>query len=132
MLSDGPFKKRLWSPRKMKLAVEAVAAGAKLRKTSAHFGIPVTSLHDHIKKGPEYKPKLGCKPVFSFDQEAEIREELVELSKKCNGLSQQASRRAVYQYAQRNKIKHPFNKNKEEAGKDWFYGFLKRNPDVCV
>lgn len=125
-------KKLAWSPRKMRLAIEEVNAGSKLRKTAEKFGVPVMTLHDHVKKGPEYKPRLGGKPVFTTEQEADIRDELIRLSKMFYGLTPQALRRGVYHYAERNKIKHPFNREKEEAGKDWFYGFLKRNPEISV
>lgn len=73
-------KKLAWSPRKMRLAVEEVKAGSKLRKTAFQFGIPVMSLYDHVKKGPEFKPRLGGKPVFTTKQEAEIRDHLIKLS----------------------------------------------------
>lgn len=127
-----PGKKLTWSPRKMRLAVEEVKSGAKLRKTAFKFGIPVMSLHDHVKKGSEFKARLGGKPVFNMEQEAEIRDQLIKLSNTFYGLTPIALRRAVYRYAEKNKIKHPFNTQKEEAGKDWFYGFLKRNPEVSV
>lgn len=41
-------------------------------------------------------------------------------------------RKAAFEYAERNKMKHPFNTVKKEAGKDWFYGFLKRNPEISI
>lgn len=125
-------KKLTWSPRKMRLAIEEVQAGSKLRKTADKYGLPVMTLHDHLKKGSEYKPRLGGKPVFTADQEAEIRNVVINLSKRFYGLTPQALRKAVYRYAKKNKIKHPFNNEKQEAGKDWLYGFLKRNPEISV
>lgn len=38
----------------------------------------------------------------------------------------QSLKAAVLAYAEYNKIKHLFNKDEKEAGKDWLYGFLKR------
>lgn len=102
-------KKLIWSPRKMRLAIEEVKTGSLLRKTAEKYGVPVMTLHDHVKKGPEYKPRLGGKPVFTTEQEAEIRDELIKLSKMFYGLTLQALRRSVYRYAERNKMKHPFN-----------------------
>lgn len=35
-------------------------------------------------------------------------------------------RKAVYQYAEANKITHAFNRNRKLAGKDWTFSFMHR------
>lgn len=117
----------------MKIAVKQVLEGAKLRHTAALHDIPVTSLSDHVKRhGTDYLPRLGKKPTFTQQQETEIRDRFLKLSNSCLGLTTQRLRRMVYDYAEANKIKHPFNKDKKAAGKDWLYAFLKRYPEIII
>lgn len=125
-------KKCSWSPRKMKLAIEDVQEGAKLRPTALKYGIPVMSLHDYSKRGTNFTTRMGRMPVFTSQQEREITGQLLKLAKLFYGLTPSALRKSVYDYAEINKIKHPFNKDKKEAGKDWLYGFLKRNPEISI
>lgn len=125
-------KKCSWSPRKMKMAIIEVQEGAKLRPTAAKYGIPVMSLHDYLKRGPDFTTRLGRMPVFTPEQETDIRDQLLKLAKLFYGLTPGALRKVVYDYAEINKIKHPFNKEKKEAGKDWLYAFLKRNPGISI
>ncbi|XP_044733230.1 jerky protein homolog-like [Chrysoperla carnea] len=131
-----PNKKCSWSPRKMKQAVKAIQDGAKLRKTATLYNIPVMTLSDYVKKAGNSRSiifnKMGRKPVFTAQQEAEIKDHILLLSKLFYGLTPNSLKRAVFEYAERNKIKNPFNKDAREAGKDWLYGFLKRNPEVSV
>lgn len=56
----------------MRVVVEEVKAGSKLSKTAENLGVPVITFHDHIKKGSEYKPRLGGKLFFSTEQESKI------------------------------------------------------------
>lgn len=75
---------------------------------------------------------MGRKPVFTAEQENEIKNQILLLSRSFYGLTPNSLKRAVYEYAERNRINTPFNKDSREAGKDWLYGFLKRNPEIAV
>ena len=48
------------------------------------------------------------------------------------GVTKQDLCKLAYQVAERNKIAHSFNEDRKMAGTDWFYGFLKRNPDLTM
>ena len=41
-------------------------------------------------------------------------------------------RRMAYEYAERNNIKHNFNKATKLVGKDWAQAFIKINPQVSL
>lgn len=41
-----------------------------------------------------------------------------------------ATRRSVFQYCTENGISNPFSKTKNAAGKDWFYSFMGRHPQL--
>lgn len=44
------------------------------------------------------------------------------------GLTSNDLRRLAFQLAERNGIAHQFNREKQMAGKDWLYSFIKRHP----
>ncbi|CAH2004966.1 unnamed protein product [Acanthoscelides obtectus] len=117
----------------MKSAIRDIRGGAKLRPTAALYGIPVMTLSDYSKRDSyDLSFRMGRKPVFSREQETEIRDQILLLASMFYGLTPQSLKAAVFTYAESNKIKNPFNKDKKEAGKDWMYGFLKRNPEISI
>ncbi|KAJ4451383.1 hypothetical protein ANN_02845 [Periplaneta americana] len=48
------------------------------------------------------------------------------------GLTVKDVRQLAFQLAERNQLKHPFNKNTGLAGEDWFEGFKKRHPEISL
>lgn len=111
-------KKCTYSPRRMKAAVERVLAGDKLRPTALAFEVPVMSLHDHVRRhGTNYRPRLGKKPVFTQEQEDDIRDHILKLSNSFYGLTPMELKRLVFEYAEINNIKTPFNKEKKLPGR---------------
>lgn len=68
-------------------------------------------------------------PPFSPtpEQESEFTDHIIHLSKIFYGLTPKDIRRAAFSFADRNQIKHSFNKESKIAGKDWFHGFNRRN-----
>lgn len=135
-----PRKKCTWSPRKMKIAVKAVQGGAKLRQTAALYNIPVMTLSDYVKQTGTARTvtfkKMGRRPVFTAQQETEIKEHILLLCRKFYGLTPDSLKTAVFEYAEQNKIKNPFNKASKQAAFpacfNWFYGFLRRNPEISI
>ncbi|CAH1997229.1 unnamed protein product [Acanthoscelides obtectus] len=57
---------------------------------------------------------MGRKPVFSREQETEIRDQILLLASMFYGLTPQSLKAAVFTYA------------------DWMYGFLKRNSEISI
>jgi hypothetical protein len=41
-------------------------------------------------------------------------------------------RRLEFQIAELNHFSHIFNKDKETAGKKWYYGFMRRHPHLIL
>ena len=41
-------------------------------------------------------------------------------------------RKLAYEFAVRNNITHSFSNDKQMAGTDWLYAFMKRNPDISL
>ncbi|XP_015376529.1 PREDICTED: jerky protein homolog-like [Diuraphis noxia] len=48
------------------------------------------------------------------------------------GITPLELRKVAYDFAEKNGMKHKFNKNKQIAGKDWFQAYLKRHPNLSI
>lgn len=126
-----------WTTASLNAAVRAMANGLSQRKAQQKFGVPKTTLQNYSK---QYKANnqvpdklnIGAIPVFTADQEAEIKNHVLLLSRVFYGITCIELRRLVYDYALANNIPNKFNKNTKLAGKDWYHGFMKRNNDLSL
>ena len=57
---------------------------------------------------------------------------VIRLAKLFYGMTPLTLRKVAYDFATKNGIKHVFNKEKQLAGKDWLYLFIKRNPQISL
>ena len=57
--------------------------------------------------------------VFSTKIETEIANHVLKLSKFFHDLTSAELRKIAFQYGKMSVMKHNFNRNREEAGKDW-------------
>lgn len=121
-----------WSVEKMSQALEAIRNGTSIRLASKQYGVPYSSIRDRLRTGICTAPKLGRSTIFTPVQEEEIATHVLLLSKLFYGVSQIELRRVVYEFAEKNKINHRFNRIAKMAGADWMYGFLKRNPNLSL
>lgn len=131
-----------WSEEEMANAVKAVVNGEMgYRKASNAFNVPQTTLERKVKKAREQnissekaaEKKLGrYQSVFSKDQENELMQHILTLEERLFGLTLTDLRKLAFELAEANNINHPFNKEKQLAGKDWLYGFLKRHPKLSL
>ncbi|XP_063911278.1 uncharacterized protein LOC135128298 [Zophobas morio] len=125
--------KAQWSKEDLENAIQAVRNGESIRKASKKFSIPFSTLQERIKKNlPITGPSLGRHSTFSSEEEKSMAENIKLLAKLFYGLNPLEVRRAAYVYAEKHNIQHRFNKVKQLAGKDWLYGFLKRNPSITI
>jgi hypothetical protein len=120
-----------WTELNMRLALREVKElGRSVKKVATKFGIPRTTLQRHLKSG-SCAVKLGrYVTVFSADQESELLEYIFHMDNLFYGLSKQEFLELVYNYAEINKIKHPFKNG--AAGTDWYKGFARRHPDLTL
>ena len=70
--------------------------------------------------------------TLSPEMEAELVKYVLEMESKFFGLTPQDLRSLAYQLAERNNLKHRFNKEKQMAGRDWLNGFLSRHPELSI
>ncbi|KAK0162410.1 hypothetical protein PV327_006190 [Microctonus hyperodae] len=127
-----------WSQESMQAAVDTVVEGVMgYFKAATKFGVPQSTLERHVKlrRGNptlQVKKTLGkYKCVFSEEQENELVDYLKNLEQRNCGLTSKEVRCLAYQLASRNNHDHPFNKEEEIAGNDWFFGFRRRHPELA-
>lgn len=110
--------------------------GRKVREVARAFEIHEATLRRKLKIRNLMKESksesLGRAPVFSQAQENDIVDHVLNLANLFFGITSMELRTMVFKYAEQNKIKHHFNNGKQMAGKDWFQGFLRRNPKISL
>lgn len=61
-----------------------------------------------------------------------LRDHILEMERRLFGLTIKDTQRLAFEFAERNGIQHPFNKNTGLAGDDWIHGFFKRNKELAL
>ena len=115
------------------------------QKTASLFGIPRTTLRDHVKKMNKIPdPQNRCseniyvgyakhRQVFSDFQEHELVKYIQHASRIYFGLSPTEVRVLAYQCATQYAIPMPLSWSEMgRAGCDWFTGFLKRHSSLSI
>lgn len=121
-----------WNSNDLIKAIEDVKAGMSKREASRNYSIPLSTLRDRIKSDIKNDPSLGCKTVLSQEQEKLLVQRLLYLANIFYGITPLELRRIVYTFATENKLRHRFNTATKLAGKDWYYGFVRRHPEICL
>ncbi|XP_064606151.1 uncharacterized protein LOC135471033 [Liolophura sinensis] len=71
--------------------------------------------------------------VFTLEQERALADYIIKCSKMFHGLSVKQTRKLAWQYAKANLNTYPAQwDTNQEAGQDWFYGLIKRNPELSL
>lgn len=124
--------KGAWTKELMIEACAQVANGRSVKGVAKALAIPRTSLRNQLKKGTPDGPNMGRKTVFISVQEEELKNHILLLSKLYFGVTIHQIRQIAFEYAEKNNIKHKFNKITKLAGEGWLSGFLKRCGDVSI
>ena len=122
-----------WSSDELKRALTSIKQGSSIRKAGRDYNIPESTLRDKLKNvDPVNLVPLGRKATFTPHQEQELVKHIIKLAKLFYGVTPLSLRKIAYDFAVRNGIKNVFNQEKQLAGKDWLYLFLKRNPQISL
>lgn len=124
--------KATWTKESMAEACAQVASGRSVKSVAKAFEIPRTSLRNQLKKRTPQGPKMGKKPVFNDEQEEELKNHVLLLSKLYYGVTTTQIRQIAYEYAEKNNIKNNFNKQTKKAGEGWLSGFMRRCGDLTI
>ncbi|XP_069684802.1 uncharacterized protein [Periplaneta americana] len=121
-----------WTAEDLQRAIRAIQDGKSIRSVSKSTGISFSTLQERISKQNYNDPKLGKRSIFTPDQEVEMCNQLKVLANLFYGLTPNNVKHAAFQFAEGNKIEHPFSKETKMAGRYWLEGFLKRNPSLFL
>ncbi|KAB0805657.1 hypothetical protein PPYR_02627 [Photinus pyralis] len=124
-------ERKSWSSDSLKKALEAINGGSSIRKAGRDFNIPESTLRDQMKLASP-SVSLGRKGIFTPQQEQEIVNHVIKLANLFYGVTPMSLRKIAFDFAVKNNIKHNFNNQKQLAGKDWLYLFIKRNPKISL
>eukprot|EP00057_Strongylocentrotus_purpuratus_P024542 XP_011679016.1 PREDICTED: zinc finger protein 436 isoform X4 [Strongylocentrotus purpuratus] len=125
-----------WTPEVLKSALNACKNGMSLRIAATTFNIPRSTLAARVKLSyahdalPIRPPRFGRKPMLGFEKEAELEHMILEFESRGLGLTKDDLCCLAYEFAERNNIKHDFNKDTCKAGRFWIEGFLKRHSRI--
>ena len=108
-------------------ALAEIKEGSSIRLVASKFGIPPTTLHDHIS-GKSSKVGAGGVTVLTRSEEREIALTCMTLADIGYGLTREVVGAVVHDYLHENSIPNPFTDG--VPGKDWWRKFLKRWP--CI
>ncbi|XP_063904724.1 jerky protein homolog-like [Zophobas morio] len=127
--------RQLWEEKNMAEALRNVREkkmGWQL--ASKNFNVPATTLRRRFKNNcNSTKRDLGGKrPVFSREMENQFVQHIKDMEAKLFGLTLKDLKKLIFEFASKNNIKKPFNKEKETAGDKWIQRFLTRNPQISL
>ncbi|KAJ8975956.1 hypothetical protein NQ317_011924 [Molorchus minor] len=130
-----------WSAESMKQAIEKVFTGVMgLRKASDAYNVPKTTLKRRVqfyRRNQDISKatvkKMGrFNTIFTKQQEEELATYVKDMESRFFGLTTKDLRSLAYDLAEKNKLKHIFDKGTKMAGRYWLESFLRRNPDLSV
>lgn len=126
-----------WNKQSMKLAMECVRSkSAGLNEASRMYGVPKATLKRRLdgknKKAVEETQIIGSESDLPALLETELFNYIVEMESSLYGVTIQDVQELAYELAERNNIKHRFNKTKKCAGKKWYYAFMRRHPQLSL
>ena len=130
-----------WNQEQLTCAMQAVERGLSIRLASDRFGIPYGTLYGRIHpetgrnanshaSRPAHGPAAGRHSVFTSEQERKIFDYVKTMGEVTYGLTRSQVRKLAYDFAELEGIRHPFRGGM--AGRDWYYGFLKRHPNLAL
>ncbi|KAF2902796.1 hypothetical protein ILUMI_03390 [Ignelater luminosus] len=130
--------RRKVTKQELQNAIREVKSGTSLRNTAVKYNINRTTLRQYTKNEAKLqafddKGRYKASQIFTIAEERLLVEYLLTCSKMKYGLTRAQAMKLAFEYASANNKRIPdsWTKNRS-AGKDWFRGFLCRNPDISL
>ncbi|KAG5874217.1 hypothetical protein JTB14_019192 [Gonioctena quinquepunctata] len=129
----------------MKSAIQNVMQGVlSYRKAAVKYNLKLSTLESRVKKyknsndaegssNRTFDSKYTSFQVFSTEEEKLLNDYIIKCCKMHYGLTTIQARKLAYEYAKSLSLKYPakWEENKM-AGKEWMYGFRRRNPELSL
>jgi hypothetical protein len=99
-----------------------------VRQAAKLYGIPYTTLYDHIESGDIPKLKLIRPPIFKKTEEREMTEHIILLSVSFYGLTKADLPNLALMHAEILKLAHNFCSLIKCVSGHWLVSFMRRSP----
>ena len=120
------------SPAVMEVARKRVENGESKRSVAKSLGMVESTLRKRLKR-TTVATKLGRYDVtLTPEMEEDLCNYIKTIDNMFYGLTSRALRSLAFEFAEKNKLEHRFDKTLKMAGKGWLRGFLKRHQDVSL
>lgn len=118
-----------WSQEDLLKAIIEVSAGKEsIRHKAAKYSIPRSTLHDHVSLKVQVGDRHGPDPYLTKDKEEALVQWALKMSEIGYGQTRVQISEMVKGILDNQPRPNPFRDNR--PGKDWWYAFLKRHPNV--
>lgn len=125
-------QRTLCSPAVMEAARNRVENGESKRSVAKSVGMAESTFRKRLKRTTA-AIKLGRYDItFTQEMEEELCSYIKTIDNMFYGLTSRALRSLAFEFAEKNKLEHRFDKTSKMAGKGWLRGFLKRHKDVTL
>lgn len=116
----------------MEAARQRVEGGESKRSVAKSLGMAESTLRKRLKR-TTVATKLGRYDItLTPEMEEELSNYIKTIDNMFYGLTSRALRSLAFEFAEKNKLEHRFDKTSKMAGKGWLRGFLKRHKDVTL
>ncbi|CAG2244263.1 unnamed protein product [Mytilus edulis] len=112
-------------------AIKSIKDGVySYRRASQVFGVPKTTIIDHVSGRIELNAKPGRKPVIPIEMENVVARKVVEAANKGFGITKKQLQMKISRLCKLQKIETPLRG--EYPGDDWWRGFKSRHPEIAL
>lgn len=101
--------------------------GLSQRRVAVQLGFTEGALRKRLKLDCGVVQLGRFKCVFNGQQDRDLAQHARTLEKMFYGLTFKSLRQLAFQFARANDIPNPFSEDKQMAGKDWAYSFMKKH-----
>ncbi|XP_046972441.1 uncharacterized protein LOC124539186 [Vanessa cardui] len=129
----------------MQSAIQDVVQGVlSYRKAANKYNLKLSTLESRVKtyrkrndaegsSNRTFNSKYTSFQVFSSEEEKLLNDYIIKCCKMHYGLTTIQTRKLAYEYAKSLSLKYPAKwEDDKMAGKEWMYGFRRRNPEISL
>ncbi|XP_072389336.1 uncharacterized protein [Diabrotica undecimpunctata] len=126
-----------FSQEQMKAAVRLVVQENLIIRRAAELqGVAYVTLFRYVRKvkaNPDsdtvFRPKYDVRLIFTHDEEKTLVDYILTSAKMCYGLTPLECRKLAFESATNKEIPNNWKKQ-TMAGREWYFGFRKRHPEL--
>ena len=120
-----------YSKEHLENAVKSVKDGVySYRKASQVFGVPKTTIIDHVSGRIELTSKPGRKPVIPLEIENAVAQKVAEAANMGFGITKKQLKLKIIRLCKAQRISTPFKRG--IPGDDWWRGFKNRHSEMVL